>query len=94
MKLYKPSAYNRNFTVLGELESHTKIPEKYYPAQSLLGLRRGLPVFLLTVGIRGSGHSVRGGEWPFQKYGSRKIVVKILGSRSLDFCADVSVSES
>ena len=36
----------------------------------------------------------RGGEWSFQKYGSRKIFLKFLGSRSLDFCADVSVSES
>ena len=37
---------------------------------------------------------IRGGEWSFQKYGSRKIFVRFLGSRSLDFCADVSVSES
>ena len=36
----------------------------------------------------------RGGKWSFQKYGSRKIFVKFLRSRSLNFCADVSVSES
>ena len=30
----------------------------------------------------------RGGEWSFQKYGSRKIFVKFLGSHSLDFCMD------
>ena len=35
-----------------------------------------------------SGSSVSGGEWSFQKYGSRKIFVKFRGSRSLDFCAD------
>ena len=30
----------------------------------------------------------RGGEWFFQKYESRKLFVKFLRSRSLDFCAD------
>ena len=38
--------------------------------------------------------SIRGGEWSFQKYGSRKILVTFMGSRSLDFCSDLSVSES
>ena len=28
-----------------------------------------------------------GGEWSFQKYGSRKIFLKFLRSRTLDFCA-------
>ena len=46
---------------------------------------------LITSKITGR---TRGGEWSFQKYGSRKIFVKFLGSRSLDFFADVSVSES
>ena len=31
---------------------------------------------------------------PFKNTGLEKIFVKFLGSRSLDFCADVSVSES
>ena len=30
----------------------------------------------------------RGGEWSVQKYGSHKIFVKFLRSRSLNFCAD------
>ena len=54
-----------------------------------------------SVGLIFVSHSVvikftimRGGEWSFQKYGSRKIFVKLIGSRSLDFCADVSVSVS
>ena len=38
--------------------------------------------------------NLRGGEWSFLKYGSHKIFVKYLGSRSLGFCADVSISES
>ena len=41
-----------------------------------------------------SGPSCRGGEWSFQKHRFRKIVVKFLGSRSLDFCVDVSILES
>ena len=61
-------------------------------------------VFLFLFCVKISGESVipqshlfiryRGCEWSFQKYGSRKIFVKFLGSRSHDFCADVSVSES
>ena len=36
----------------------------------------------------------RGGKWSFQKYVSCNIFVKFLGSHSLDFCMDVSISES
>ena len=39
-------------------------------------------------------YSTRGGEWSFQKYGSRKIVVKFLRSRSLEFCTDYQRLES
>ena len=37
---------------------------------------------------------VRGGEWSFKKFGSRKILAVFHGSRSLVFSAVVCVSES
>ena len=40
------------------------------------------------IGTCYSHNTVKGGEWSFQKYGSFKIFVKFLMSRSLDFCAD------
>ena len=38
--------------------------------------------------------NVRGGEWSFKNYGSRKILVEFHGSRSLDFLAAMCVSQS